>query len=302
MSLATSQSSRAQGPQTRLRRIWKVPASRAKWLWLAVCVVLYGAILAWYLYTIKTQQSPDPSIDPLRLFGIISFVIVLITVSYTLRRRFARGLPGKVQDWLWLHVWAGIAAILIAMLHENFAFITHGFVQGVSDLTASGAGGAALFSLIFLVISGILGRFLDVWQTHVIAREASTNGVGIVQSLQERIRELEYTVERLCAGKSEAFKEYCWEALKQKNPARLATATSDLPVNETVDFQEASQALTQRARLAQSLRRQNQARQTIRTWRTVHIVLATLATLIILYHATLELLVYVFHLISSPLA
>jgi hypothetical protein len=299
MSLATSQSS---GSQSRLRRIWKVPASRAKWLWLAICLVLYLGILGWYFYAIKTQQSPDPSTDPLRLFGIISFVIVLITVSYTLRRRFARGLPGKVQDWLWLHIWAGIAAILIAMLHENFAFVTHDFVQGVSDLTASGAGGAALFSLIFLVISGIFGRFLDVWQTHVIAHEASTNGVGIVQSLEGRIQELEYTVERLCAGKSEAFKEYCLQALKQKKPARLTGATSDLPVNESVDFQEATQALTHRARLVQSLRRQNQARQTIRTWRTIHIVLATLATLIILYHAILELLVYVFHLVSSPLA
>jgi hypothetical protein len=299
MSLATSQPSREQ---SRLRRIWKVPASRAKWLWLVVCLVLYLGILGWYLYAFKTQQSPDPSIAPLLYFGIVSFVIVLITVSYTLRRRFARGLPGKVQDWLWLHVWAGIAAILIAMLHEKFAFVTHDFAQGVSDLIASGAGGAALYSLIFLVLSGIFGRLLDVWQTHVIAREASTNGVGIVQSLQERIQELEYTVERLCAGKSEAFKDYCLQALKQKTPASLTGAAQNLPLTESVDFQEAAQTLTQRARLVQSLRRQNSARQTIRTWRTIHIVLATVATLIILYHAILELLVYVFHLVSSPLA
>ena len=299
MSLATSQSSRTQGSQNRLRRIWKVPASRAKWLWLAICVVLYGGILGWYLYAVKTQQVLDPAVNPLRIFGIISFVLVLVTVAYTLRRRFVRGLPGKVQDWLWLHIWAGITAILIAMLHENFVFVAHDFVQGVSDLTGSGWGGAALFSLIFLVVSGILGRFLDVWQTHVIAREASTNGVGIVQSLQGRIQELEYTVERLCAGKSELFKEYCLQALKQKKPARLSAAMSDLQVNETVDFQEATQALTQRARLVQSMRRQNQARQAIRTWRTIHIVLATVATLIILYHGILELLSNVFHLISA---
>jgi hypothetical protein len=299
MSLVTAPST-TERTQNRLRRIWKVPASRAKWLWLAVCIVLFVGIGAWYLYAIKTQQAPGPFDDPLRLFGIISYVIVIITVSYTLRRRFVRGLPGKVQDWLWLHIWAGITAILIAMFHENFAFVTHDFVQGVSDLTGSDWGGAALFALIFLVVSGIIGRFLDIWQTHVIAHEASTNGVGIVQSLQERIRELEYTVERLCAGKSEPFKAYCLQVMGQKGGGfRLLDETPELKVNETVDFQSAAQTLKQRARLVQSLQRQMKARQTIRTWRTIHIILATLAVLIILYHGTLELLSNVFHLIPA---
>lgn len=295
MSIATS---RTQEPQSRLRRIWKVPASKAKWLWLAICLVLTGGIAGWYFYTIKTQQAPGPFDDPLRLFGIVSYVIVIITVSYTLRRRFMRGLPGKVQDWLWLHIWGGIAAIIIAMLHENFAFITHDFVQAVGDLTESDWGAAALFALIFLVVSGILGRFLDIWQTHVIAHEASTNGVGIAQSLQERIRELEYTVERLSAGKSEAFKEYCLKALGQKKGGRPGE-TPELQAYEAADFQSAAETLQQRGRLVQSLQRQNSARQMIRTWRTIHIILAILAVIVILYHGTLELLSNVFHLIPA---
>jgi hypothetical protein len=48
-----------------------------------------------------------------------------------------------------------------------------------------------------------------------------------------------------------------------------------------------------------SLRRQNSARQTIRTWRTIHIILAILAVIVILYHGTLELLSNVFHLIPA---
>ncbi len=295
MSIATS---RAQEPQSRLRRIWKVPASKAKWLWLVICLLLTVGIAGWYFYAIKTQQAPGPFDDPLRLFGIVSYVIVIITVSYTLRRRFMRGLPGKVQDWLWLHIWAGVTAIVVAMLHENFAFITHDFVQGVSDLIGSDWGGAALFALIFLVVSGILGRFLDIWQTHVIAHEASTNGVGIAQSLQERIQELEYTVERLSAGKSEAFKAYCLKALGQKKGGRVG-ATPELQAHEAADFQDAAQTLQQRGQLVQSLQRQNSARQMIRTWRTIHIILAILAVIVILYHGTLELLSNVFHLIPA---
>src|SRR5581483_1243619 len=114
----------------------------------------------------KTQQFPGPLNDPLRLFGILSFVLVLGTATYELRRRFARGLPGKVQDWLWMHMWVGIAAILIALMHENYTYITHDFCQNAGCLTDAEAGGGALLALIVLVLSGIFGRWLDIWQTH----------------------------------------------------------------------------------------------------------------------------------------
>src|SRR6266567_7561781 len=114
MSITAKQS---QLPQPRgVRRIWKAPTSRARWYFLAICGLLCGGVAATYYYALKTQQQVEPLNDPLRIFGIIATVIVLITASYSLRRRFARGLPGKVQDWLWLHTWAGISAILIAMM------------------------------------------------------------------------------------------------------------------------------------------------------------------------------------------
>ncbi len=105
MSVATKPSL----PQQRaVRRRWKVPVSRAWWLWLLPCILLYGGIYAWYLYAIKSQPFPGPFNDPLRLFGIIAFGMVLCTAAYSLRRRFVRNLPGKAQDWLWMHIWVGI--------------------------------------------------------------------------------------------------------------------------------------------------------------------------------------------------
>jgi len=292
MSVATKQS------QPRpLRRIWRVPTSRARWLWLAGCVVLYIGIFFWYLYAIKTQQFPGPLNDPLRLFGILSFVLVLGTATYELRRRFARGLPGKVQDWLWMHMWVGIAAILIALMHENYTYITHDFCQNAGCLTDAEAGGGALLALIVLVLSGIFGRWLDIWQTHVIAHDASTNGVGIVRALEERILELEYTIERLCAGKSEGFKQLCLQALEAGEGFAGAKQAPSIEQRERTDFQRAYETLIERARLVQSLQRQQRARWIIRTWRSVHIVLATLSLLVITFHAVMELLMNVFHVI-----
>jgi hypothetical protein len=143
------------------------------------------------------------------------------------------------------------------------------------------------------VISGVVGRLIDLWQTHKISQDASTNGVGIVRAIEERILELEYTVERLCAGKSEPFQHYCMQALEQASgelPAMPALATS-----EHVDFQHAHDTLLTHAHLTQSLQRQRRARLFIRTWRSIHIVLASLALLIILYHGIMELLITVFH-------
>src|SRR5439155_1158531 len=155
--------------------------------------------LAAYLITIKTQPFPGPLNDPLRSFGILAFLLVLATATYSLRRRFARGLPGMARDWLWMHTWIGITAVLIALLHENYTHILHDYCQNVNCLTQSYWGTSALLALIFLVLSGIFGRLLDSWQARVIARDASINAVGSARALEESILELEYTVERLSA-------------------------------------------------------------------------------------------------------
>ena len=296
MSVATNQ---PQASQKRLlRRIWRAPASKARWFWLACVLVLYIGIFFWYFYALKTQQDPQPINDPLRIFGIIAFVMVLSTAAYSLRRRFIRALPGKVQGWLWMHTWVGIATILVAFMHDNYTRITHDYCTNFGCLTDTYWATGALFALILLVVSGITGRLIDMWQTHTIAREAATNGVGIMSALEERILELEYTVERLCAGKSEPFKQYCLQAIELGASYKSSTQTPTLVPNERRDFQQAIETLAARLALIKSLKRQQRAHATIRTWRTIHTVLACLALLVIAYHGIMELLANVLHVIT----
>ena len=296
MSLATGRDK--SGPHISQKgasgRIWRTPTSSAWWSWLLLSLLLYAGIFAWYLIAIKTQPFPGPFNDPLRSFGILAFALVLGTASYSLRRRFIRGLPGKAQAWLWMHTWLGLTAVLIALLHENFTHITHDYCQNMTCFTNAYWGTSALFALIFLVVSGIAGRLLDTWQARIIARDASTNGVGIARAIEERMLELEYTIERLSAGKSEPFQQYCMQAI-DKMAAIDSTPTLD--PREQADFERAHETLTARAHLAQSLERQKRARLIMRTWRSIHIVLACLALLVILYHATMELLTQVLHVL-----
>ena len=113
--------------------------------------------------------------------------------------------------------------------------------------------GAALYALLLLVVSGLVGRLLDARQARVIATEANSNGVGIIQTVEERLHDLELTVERLSAGKSPAFKIFRSEALRTNTS--LPAMSPVLAPNELDDFERVYEVLTQRAYLARSLRR-----------------------------------------------
>src|SRR5258708_21511337 len=107
--------------QKKDRRIWKTPVSPISWL------ALGSALLVLLIVVLIGQMSgvmPDPTVDPYREFGIVAFIMVLLVATYSLRRRFVRHLPGRVQDWLWVHIWLGIASVLIASIHENRQTVT----------------------------------------------------------------------------------------------------------------------------------------------------------------------------------
>lgn len=305
MSIATKasaplpprQPSSKHNQQQVLRSAWKTPTSWARWFWLALALLLYAVIFVLYLLALRTQQFPGPFNEPLLGFGIIAFVLVLCTAAYSLRRRFVRGLPGKAQAWLWMHTWIGIAALLIALLHENFSHVLHNYCQNLSCLSNAYWGTGALLALAILVVTGIIGRLLDTWQAHSIARDASANGVGIARALEERILELEYTVERLSAGKSEPFKAYCLQSLNMG--VRFIAPKPQLHAHEMTDFQRAYDTLATHKQLLHSLERQQRARLIIRTWRYIHITLACLALLVIAYHAVMQLLTNVFHVLPT---
>ncbi len=286
---------KASKKQQSQQRNWRKPGTKAKWQWLACSLLLYVGISGWYFYAVKTQKYPGPSNDPFRIFGIIAFVLVIVVMAYSLRRRFVRVLPGHVQDWLWFHTWFGIASVLIASQHAVYQGIFYDYRWRLSHFIEADGGMSALYALVLLVISGIIGRLLDVQQAHVIAVEARRNGVGIMSRVEERLQELELLVERLSAGKSKDFKEYSEKALKAKSKWKGPLPECDM--REQKDFERVCYALGTRAELLRSLRRLKRAQFIIQLWRYIHIPLACGAFVIISIHSLLELLKMVLQLV-----
>lgn len=287
MSVSTKSKSPLQQPsrsQPRpLRRMWKAPRSKAWWIWLVIALALYGAMFFSYLRIVRAPGFHDqPGLGSLSSFGILALALLAIPVTYTLRRRFMRFFPGKAQNWLWMHTWIGIIVVLTVMLHANFDHVLYDYCYSLNCLAPKYGGPIALDGVVLLVGSGIVGRLLDFWQTRVIAQDAATNGVGIAQALEERILALEYTVERLYAGKSAQFQQFCTQALSKESV--LTSVNPALPFHEQADAQHACEVLATRERLLQSLRRQNRARFIMRRWRTMHIMCACLALAAIALH------------------
>ena len=137
-----------------------------------------------------------------------------------------------------------------------------------------------------LVVSGVVGRLLDTWLARVIATEASSNGVGIIQAVEVRIHELDLLLERLYAGKSMAFKQYFLQASKR---GKFPRTQPQIMQGEHGDFQQAHEVIPKRAVLQRSLNRQKLARRILRWWRYVHITLACGALVVISFHSVLEL-------------
>lgn len=260
-------------PQRPFRRLWRARRSNAWWLSLLAAMLLYGAIA---LYFVKMKGFDyTPSTGSLPRFGIIALFLLPVPLTYTLRRRFFRALPGKAQDWLWVHTWAGITILLTILLHANFYDVVRNYCYSPQCLSSFYGGPIALDGVFLLVASGITGRLLDWKMARAIAQDAASNGVGIAEALQERLRESELLVERLLAGKSEPFKQYCRQALSQDAPFALPYLS--LPHQEQPDFQRASATLEERARLLRSLRRQQRARLFMQHWRVIHRILACVA-------------------------
>jgi hypothetical protein len=297
--MAVPMNKTAAGTPKPMSRIWHTPTAKTAvaWFIFAVCYTALFYTLYLILLHNKARLFTGPFFDIIFRCGVMSYIMILGVAAYSLRTRFFHGMPWKAQSWVWAHMWVGIASIMLALLHGDFRFILHFNCSGLECVSDQYWAMPSLYGLIFLVFGGIIGKGIDRWQARVIAEDAQTNGVGIVKAIVPYLVELEYRVERFCAGKSDAFKQYCAQALK--TPAILASAPALSPA-EQADFQRAHEVLSEHARLSVSLAKQRRARFLFKTWRFIHMILVPLILIIISYHAIAEFILIIHGQIHVP--
>ena len=128
----------ASAPQVRSRR------SSEMW----VLGLLFG--LVWFVWDISQRGLFKAGDDVGYWLGVAGGVMMLLLLLYPLRKH-VRALHrwGRVKAWLWGHMVLGVGGPLLVLLHCGFR---------AGSLNAA----AALYSMVIVASSGVMGRFLYV--------------------------------------------------------------------------------------------------------------------------------------------
>jgi hypothetical protein len=131
-------------------------------LTIALAVIVTGVsvyLLArgWSFYKLSEADRPEhPDFRTLRSYGSlgngygwIAAVLMLINLSYLLRRRFAGLKVGSMAIWLEIHVFTGLMIASLVSFHSTFELKTPAAILGT-------------VSLVVVVITGVAGRLLHM--------------------------------------------------------------------------------------------------------------------------------------------
>jgi hypothetical protein len=130
-----------------------------------------------YLYTVYLHTQ-DVSPDSVYGYGFAiagTVLLVLVGAGYALRKRLGRRWPGRLHTFLAWHMAGGLLGLLLILLHSAGNFNPR-------------SGTYALYGLIGVVISGIIGRVLDRISPRLAARAALQ---ALTAAGEERLDDLE---------------------------------------------------------------------------------------------------------------
>jgi hypothetical protein len=117
---------------------------------LAGDTVVYIALtlLVWGTWQVSRMELFKAGDDFGYWIGVAGGVMMLMLFSYPMRKhfRFAHGW-GKVKWWFWVHMVLGVGGPLLILLHSTFH---------IGSLNA----GVALYSMLIVAGSGVVGRFI----------------------------------------------------------------------------------------------------------------------------------------------
>lgn len=122
---------------------------------LLLAITAYLAHKGWTFYKMSLEDRPEhPDFRALRPsgkigngYGWVAALLVVMNLSYLIRRKLGRANLGSMKIWLDVHVFTGLLAAVLASFHSAFVLRTP-------------LASATTASLAIVVLTGLLGRFL----------------------------------------------------------------------------------------------------------------------------------------------
>ena len=124
-----------------------------------------GSAAALAVYAVYVVLSPDGarggSLMGL-IFASLGTGIILFECLLSLRKKYPASPFGRVKTWLSAHVWLGLAAFLLILLHAGFRW-------------GEGLAAALMWIFLIVVLSGIFGvamqNYIPKRMTELVSRE-----------------------------------------------------------------------------------------------------------------------------------
>lgn len=213
-------------------------------------------------------------------YGIVGTALILTNLLYLLRRRFARLPVGSMKAWLDMHAFTGLAGGMLILFHSAF--------QARTDIALVSA-----ISLGVVVLTGVLGRFLHflapapdptLIATNVHALEAIIKGSGArVRAALDAIEPTAVDAHASLLRTLATVPRWLSEA-RGARASVLRAAEHEAPIGDPAMETVYRQTSRRLARLAGREVRAVALTAVLRSWRSVHRLLAILMVLTVPAH------------------
>ena len=272
---------------------------------LLVSLVIIASSIGFFIWcsSVSDDRGGDSFVGLVFAFTSTIFLL-LAAVAFSLRRRRRKRSLGELNSVLNWHVCFGIIALVMVFLHAGGNFNPR-------------TGTYALFGMIALVISGIVGRVLDRLIPRLITQEANKaqtgQGEDRIESISRKLQavalkksqdlSLPHTSQGSIsnrhlfekAGKSEeqgifqtwdlayvSLEESPQELRRYSN--RPTTNERSIPAHSSISSPDTQEQISVLEEIERGHERERFFRYIIRYWRILHIALAVLTVGLTLWH------------------
>lgn len=143
-------STSALGPMTVISMEGTAKSSTEKYLRAAwrIAIAVLVCLLVFLAWVVWMGGLYDGKSDFAYYLGLVGGLLMTALLIYPLRKRIpALDRLGKMESWFKFHMIAGISGPLLVLFHSTFK-------------TASLNGAMALYAMLLVAISGVIGRFI----------------------------------------------------------------------------------------------------------------------------------------------
>jgi nitrate/TMAO reductase-like tetraheme cytochrome c subunit len=204
-------------------------------------------------------------------FGILAVLIILFLLTYSVRKRVARGMPGRLDNWLLAHIYLGLLGLFMVALHAEFRFGWNLSTVGV-------------IFFVLVIATGIVGRYFYA----VLPSSISSDQSDILFHVGQVTKQ----IKDLLNEKSRAFQKIIGSELDTPSPLsakpdyweELLSKVEIIPEEEREEFKKAVILLKEKAQLEAESVGQVKYKPLFSSWLAVHMIVTIGLIIIIPFH------------------